>query len=103
MRIVPLEPDTAEPQAATPLDGSSTREAPPAGAAPFAAELGRAFDAAGVALQRADRAEGAFLHGRGGLAEMVVERARADALLSLAAATCTRAAQSLSTILGMQV
>jgi hypothetical protein len=34
---------------------------------------------------------------------MVVERARADALLSLAAATSTRAAQSLSTILGMQV
>ena len=103
MRIVPLEPDTALDPAATPLDAGSLGAAQPAGAAPFAAELGRAFDAAGAAFGRADRAERAFLHGRGGLAEMVVERARADALLSLAAATSTRAAQSLATILGMQV
>ena len=94
MRIVPLEPDTA----LGPGPGAAA-----AGAVPFAAELGRAFDAAGAALGRADRAEGAFLEGRGGLAEMVVERARADALLSLAAAASSRAAQSLSTILGMQV
>jgi flagellar hook-basal body complex protein FliE len=96
MRIVPLEPDTA-------LGPGPGPGAAAAGAVPFAAELGRAFDAAGAALGRADRAEGAFLQGRGGLAEMVVERARADAMLSLAAAASSRAAQSLSTILGMQV
>jgi flagellar hook-basal body complex protein FliE len=94
MRIVPFEPDTAA--------GPGSPGSAPA-AAPFVEELGRAFDAAGAALGRAERAEAAFLGGRGGLAEMVVERARADALLSLAAAASSRAAQSLSTILGMQV
>jgi flagellar hook-basal body complex protein FliE len=98
MRVVPLEPDTA---AAEPALGA--RAAAPGGAVPFAAELGRAFDAAGAALGRAEDAETAFLRGRGGIAEMVVERARADVLLSLAAAAGSRAAQSLTTILGMQV
>jgi flagellar hook-basal body complex protein FliE len=96
MRIVPLEPDTS-------LAPSAPGGAVASGAVPFAAELGRAFDAAGAALGRAEQAETAFLRGRGGIAEMVVERARADALLSLAAAATSRAAQSLSTILGMQV
>jgi flagellar hook-basal body complex protein FliE len=100
MRIVPLEPDAPlAPLAPREPGGASVSSGP----VPFAAELGRAFDAASGALGRAERAESAFLRGRGGLAEMIVERARADALLSLAAAAGSRAAQSLSTILGMQV
>jgi flagellar hook-basal body complex protein FliE len=94
MTIVPLDADAPLPAGAPGL---------PAAPARFADALGHAFGAAGEALGRAELAESAFLAGRGGIAEMVVERARADALLSLAAAASSRAAQSLSTILGMQV
>lgn len=94
MRVVPLEPD------APPALGA---EPPAAPAAAFAGALASAFDAAGSALGRAERAEGSFLRGSGGIAEMVVERARADVMLSLAAAASSRASQALSTILGMQV
>jgi hypothetical protein len=63
----------------------------------------RLVDAAGAVLAGADRAEAAFAAHRGGLQEMVVERARADIALQVAATAAQRAAQSLSTLLGMQV
>jgi hypothetical protein len=70
-------------------------------------EQGNAFarlvDAAGAILDGADRAESAFAAHRGGLQEMVVERARADLALQVAATAAQRAAQSISTVLGMQV
>jgi flagellar hook-basal body complex protein FliE len=55
------------------------------------------------ALEGADATERAFTHGRGGLQEMVVERAQADVALSIASATASRATQALTMILGMQV
>ncbi len=69
----------------------------------FARALGQAFDAASHALSRADAAERAFANGRGGLQEMALERAQADVALSIASAAASRVAQSLQTILGMQV
>jgi flagellar hook-basal body complex protein FliE len=69
----------------------------------FGGALAHALDATSSALRRADAAEHAFAVGRGGLQEMVVERARADVALSLATAAASRTAQALTTILGMQV
>jgi hypothetical protein len=63
----------------------------------------RLVDAAGSILAGADRAEAAFAAHRGGLQEMVVERARADVALQVAATAAQRAAQSISALLGMQV
>jgi flagellar hook-basal body complex protein FliE len=65
--------------------------------------FGALVDAAGSLLQRADRAEAAFVAHRGGLQEMVVERARADVALQIAASATQRAAQALQTLLGMQI
>jgi hypothetical protein len=63
----------------------------------------RLVDAAGAILERADAAETAFAAHRGGLQEMVVERARADIALQIAATAAQRTAQSISTLLGMQI
>lgn len=60
-------------------------------------------DAAGALLGRADRAEAAFTAHRGGLQEMVVERARADIALAVATAAAQRATQAVSSLLGMQL
>lgn len=73
----------------------------PAGDA--AGAFGKLVDAAGAVLAGADRAEAAFASHRGGLQEMVVERARADIALQIAATAAQRTAQSLSTLLGMQI
>ena len=89
MRIEPLVPDTGAPSAA------STNAAGGA--------FAQLVDAAGALLERADRAEAAFAAHRGGLQEMVVERARADVALQVAATAAQRATQALSTLLGMQV
>ncbi|MGH7708623.1 MAG: hypothetical protein ACREM6_11990 [Vulcanimicrobiaceae bacterium] len=62
-----------------------------------------AMRSAGEALGQADSAEHAFVSGQGGLQEMVFERARADALLSVASSAASKATQSLNTILNMQV
>jgi hypothetical protein len=61
------------------------------------------LDGAGSALDRADRAEHDFADKRGGLVEMMVERASADVMLQLAAAAAQRTTQAVSTLLGMQV
>ena len=65
--------------------------------------FGRLLDAADAILERADGAERAFAAHRGGLQEMVVERARADIALQVAAAAAQRTAQAVSTLLGMQL
>lgn len=90
MRAEPLIPDVAPPRG-------------PAPAAPQANAFAQLVDAAGAILDGADRAEAAFAAHRGGLQEMVVERARADVALQIAATAAQRAAQSLQTVLGMQV
>ena len=88
MRIDPILPDTA--------NGVPQRR-------PNAAGFAQLVDAAGAQLDRADAAEAAFAQGRGGLAEMVVERARADVSLSVAVTGAQRAAQALNSVLGMQI
>jgi len=65
--------------------------------------LGGAYTDASSALERAAAAEQRFTVGKGGMQEMVLERAQADIALSLASAAASRAAQALTTILGMQI
>lgn len=97
MRIESLNPDR-------PLEAPMVSAIPPdAHAAPPAHPFAQLVDAAGAALGTADAAETAFAHGRGGLQEMVVARARADIMLSVAATGAQRAAQALNTLLGMQI
>lgn len=91
MRIEPIVPDTSNGVFLAPAGG---------GAGVGFAHL---VDAAGSALERADAAETAFARGTGGLQEMVVERARADITLSVAATAAQRAAQALNSLLGMQI
>jgi flagellar hook-basal body complex protein FliE len=86
MRVEPLVPDVASP---APL---------PAGRG-----FGALVDAASSALDAADAGERAFVAHRGGMLEMVVERARADVALQIAAAGAQRATQALQTLLGMQI
>jgi flagellar hook-basal body complex protein FliE len=62
-----------------------------------------AMNSGGAALEGAAKAENAFIDGSGGLAEMVFERAKADALVSVAAAATSRVAQSLNTLSQMQL
>jgi flagellar hook-basal body complex protein FliE len=86
-----FEPDAPVPRAASPAAGS------------FADAFGGALAAASSALERADQAESAFVRGRGGLQEMVIERAQADVLLAIASSAASRTAQSLATLLNMQL
>jgi flagellar hook-basal body complex protein FliE len=79
-------------------------EAPAVTALPAArGTFGALVDAAGASLTSADAAERAFVAHRGGLQEMVVERARADIALQIAAAGAQRVTQGLQTLLGMQI
>jgi flagellar hook-basal body complex protein FliE len=92
MRVDPLVPDVAQ-------------DAPVVTALPVSdgGSFGDLVDAAGAVLGQADDAERAFAAHRGGLQEMVVERARADIALQIAAAGTQRVTQGLQTILGMQI
>ncbi len=83
-------------------DGPAAPSTPRAGA-PATDAFARLVDAASAILDGADRAEAAFTAHRGGLQEMVVERARADIALQIAATAAQRTAQSLTTLLGMQL
>ncbi len=94
----PLAP-AAEPDA--PL--SLGTDAPAAPAPSFAGALERLLGDASDALQRAQGAEQSFASGRGGLQEMVLERAQADVALSLATAAASRTVALLTSIMGMQV
>ena len=97
MRVDVLVPDA--PLGPQPLGPQPLGPGPRADGVAFA----RLVDAAGAILADADRAEAAFAAHRGGLQEMVVERARADIALQVAATAAQRAAQSVSTLLGMQI
>jgi len=91
MRVTPLIPDVAP-------DAPSVAPLLPAGSA-----FGDLVDAAGGVLAGADGAERAFAAHRGGLQEMVVERARADIALQIAATSAQRVTQGLQTLLGLQI
>jgi flagellar hook-basal body complex protein FliE len=97
MTVTPLEPDS-------PIQSSyQTSQPATQGAFSFGSLVSYALSTASAALDRADVAEHAFAHGRGGLQEMMVERAQADVALSIATTVASRATQAVSTILGMQV
>ncbi len=92
MQVELLVPDAAVP-------------APPA-VGPIGSEsnaFAKLVDAAGALLGRAEHAEASFAAHRGGLQEMVVERARADIALAVAATAAQRATQAVSSLLGMQL
>lgn len=91
MQIESLVPDVAP-------DAPAVSALPPAASA-----FGDLVDAAGRVLAGADAAERAFTAHRGGLQAMVVERARADIALQVAAASAQRLTQGLQTLLGMQI
>jgi flagellar hook-basal body complex protein FliE len=95
MRLDAFLPDAAEAPVVSPLA--------PAAAGARGDAFTALVDAAASALGRADAAEAAFAAHRGGMQEMVVERARADIALQIAAAGVQRATQGLQTLLGMQV
>ncbi len=102
MTVSPLGP-VVPPGAADAADAAA--DVPAAAAEPggFAAALGSTFASASHALERADGAERAFIAGRGGLQEMVLERAQADIAVQIASTAASHATQALSTILGMQI
>lgn len=105
MRVDNLVPDVALPIGPGAAPGASaTLDASAApGANAGANAFGALVDAAGALLGGADAAEARFTAHRGGLQEMVVERARADIALQVAATAAQRTAQSLQTLLGMQL
>lgn len=80
-------------------DVTPTRTAPQSGGGAF----GKILDDVGSELGNAERAEDAFAAGAGDLQTAVYERARADVALSVATAAAQRTAQSLQSILNMQV
>ena len=65
--------------------------------------FGKVLDDVGAVLTRAERSEDAFANGTGDLQSAVYERARADVVLSVAAAAAQRTAQAINTVLNMQV
>ena len=93
MQVELLVPDAAAPAAVPAVRAGE----------PESNAFSRLVDAAGVLLGRAVRAEAAFVAHRGGLQEMVVERARADIALAIATTAAQRAAQAVSSVLGMQL
>jgi flagellar hook-basal body complex protein FliE len=100
MISVPITPALVAPGFAPDIPQPASA---PDGNASLGASFADAVTSASSALSRADAAEHAFIAGHGGLQEMVLERAQADVILSLAATTASRATQSLATILNMQV
>lgn len=99
MRVENLVPDAAPPRGPSAAMGSAFG----AGGTTNGNAFGALVDAAGALLDRADAAETQFAAHEGGLQEMVVERARADIALQVAATAAQRTAQSLQTLLGMQL
>ncbi len=97
MQIDAFVPDiAAETPATAPIPSEPAAPLPDGG-------FGALVDAADAVLAKADGAEAAFAAHRGGLQEMVVERARADIALQIAAAGAQRVTQGLQTLLGMQI
>jgi flagellar hook-basal body complex protein FliE len=89
MTVVPLHPDRAMPQV-LPASGDSS-------------DFARALDGIGALLNRAQRSEDAFARHRGSLVDAVYERSRADVMLAVTTAALQRTAQSLQSIVNMQV
>jgi hypothetical protein len=99
---IPLPSAPAAPSEPDAPLAAATRAAADGGPLGFAGVLD-ALNAGGAQLERAAGAEDAFVAGTGGLQEMVFERAKADSLVSVAAAATSRVAQSINTLTQMQL
>ena len=89
MKVELLQPDSAPDMTAT----------PPADAAGFA----KAVDAIGNVLVDATNAEDAYANGTGSLQDAEYRRAQADITLAVTTAAVQRAAQTVQTLLNLQV
>jgi hypothetical protein len=109
--IAALQPHFTEIPLPPGMTAANEPDAPLPPAAPNGADGGPlgfggvldALNAGGAQLERAAGAEDAFVAGTGGLQEMVFERAKADSLVSVAAAATSRVAQSINTLTQMQL
>jgi hypothetical protein len=90
---------TAEPLAADAAPGELQQITPTSQPSFFA----RALDDVAAVLDRANGAENAYAAQSGSLQTAVYERARADVVLSVAAAAAQRTAQALQSIFNLQV
>ena len=88
MRVEALIPDVSPARVTPANDGGA---------------FARVLDDLGSVLGSAQHAEDAFAAGTGDLQTAVYERARADVALSVATAAAARTAQSVQSILNMQV
>jgi hypothetical protein len=91
MTVQPFQPDAAPSDAAP-----SAQLAQPS----FFAQV---LDDVAAVLDGANRAENAYAAQTGSLQVAVYERARADVVLSVAAAAAQRAAQALQSVFNLQV
>ena len=89
MRVVPLEPDVSQP--VTPVSSAQNNA------------FGNSIELVASALRQADRAENRYAAGIGSLQGAVLERARADVVLSVATAAVQRTATTLQSILNLQI
>ena len=97
--IMPDVPDIPD----TPGANTLGREPAPHGGLIDFGGLVESFKNVAPAIDQANRAESAFLSGKGNLIEMALERAKADTLLSLTAATASKFTQGASTLMNLQV
>lgn len=88
VRAIPLLPDAPSAAPGAPADGGA---------------FGKLLDDVGASLDRASRAENAFAAHVGSLQDAVYERARADVVVSAAAAAASRVVQCVQTLTNMQV
>jgi flagellar hook-basal body complex protein FliE len=101
MTVTPL-PSIGSP-ATAPFEPDAPIESGAPAADAFGSALWSALNSATDAFHRADAAEHAFVQGKGGLQELVLERAQADVMLAVATTAASRATQSLSAIFNIQV
>jgi flagellar hook-basal body complex protein FliE len=105
MTLTPLDPAQKTP-VATVIEPDAPRGADAASTDASTFGFGNLVDALQTGtqtLQHAQGAENAFIAGTGGLQEMVFKRAKADILVSIAAAASSRVTQSIDTISQMQL
>lgn len=91
---LPDVPDTSSGAAPKPVSGG--------GLVDFGGMVA-SFRDADSALGKANSAERSFIAGKGNLLEMVLERVKADTMLSLASAEASKTTQAASTLMNLQV
>jgi flagellar hook-basal body complex protein FliE len=101
MRIEPLVPDTAADRPQAGRQGFGVAES--GRSASCGKDFAAAVDAVGKVFGEASSAEEAYAGGTGSLQQATYARARADVALAVAVAAVQRTAQSVQTLLNMQI